>query len=162
MPSFDEAPARSKKPEKKQINHQLEDDDDIFFDIAVDIVEKGEKQPEETIVEFCDDNDWDDNSTKSFNLSKLIKSCEPKVASELALSKQKQNEMANWLTSCRRSKTPSVLLISGPAGCGKTVAFKVLAEERGFGICEWLTPIDQAVDENGKFKKCVKIFFDSY
>lgn len=84
------------------------------------------------------------------NLSKLLEACEPQKLSELAVSKQKQNEISNWFQSKASKRQPSMLVLSGPSGCGKTVAIKLLAKENRFNIIEWITPIDQIEDENSK------------
>jgi SpoVK/Ycf46/Vps4 family AAA+-type ATPase len=83
------------------------------------------------------------------SLSKLLQACEPQKPSELAVSKQKQNEISKWLRD-RAMKKQSMLILSGPSGCGKTAAMKLLAKENGFDVIEWITPIDQAEDENSK------------
>ncbi|XP_029659935.1 cell cycle checkpoint protein RAD17 [Formica exsecta] len=82
------------------------------------------------------------------NLSKLLEACEPQKLSELAISRQKQNEISNWFQYKASKRQPSMLVLSGPSGCGKTVAIKLLAKENGFDIIEWITPIDQIEDEN--------------
>ncbi|KAL6257261.1 hypothetical protein P5V15_012188 [Pogonomyrmex californicus] len=82
------------------------------------------------------------------SLSKLLAACEPQKPSELAVSKQKQKEISNWL-QCKASKRqPSMLILFGPAGCGKTAAIKLLAKENDFNVIEWITPIDPTEDEN--------------
>lgn len=81
-------------------------------------------------------------------LSKLLEACEPQKLSELAISRQKQNEISNWFQYKASKRQPSMLVLSGPSGCGKTVAIKLLAKENGFDIIEWITPIDQIEDEN--------------
>ncbi|KAL6426625.1 hypothetical protein ACFW04_009195 [Cataglyphis niger] len=81
-------------------------------------------------------------------LSKLLEACEPQKLSELAISRQKQNEISNWFQYKASKRQPSMLVLSGPSGCGKTIAIKLLAKENGFDIIEWITPIDQIEDEN--------------
>lgn len=82
------------------------------------------------------------------SLSKLLEACEPRKLNELAVSKQKQNEISKWLQNKVLKGHPSMLILSGPSGCGKTAAIKLLAKENGFDIIEWITPIDPAEDEN--------------
>lgn len=103
------------------------------------------------------DNDKKDNSPvqnrsqrrkHETSLSKLLKACEPQQFSELAVSKQKQNEISNWLQHKASKGQPSMLVLSGPSGCGKTAAIKLLAQEYGFDVIEWITPVDPAEDEN--------------
>ncbi|KOC59428.1 Cell cycle checkpoint protein RAD17 [Habropoda laboriosa] len=84
------------------------------------------------------------------NLSALLKACEPQKSSEVVVSRQKQQEILDWLQYKVRRGRPSVLILSGPSGCGKTTAIKVLAKENNFNVIEWITPIDQAMDENNR------------
>lgn len=82
------------------------------------------------------------------SLSKLLEACEPQKLTELAVSRQKQNEISNWFQQKASRRQPSMLVLSGPSGCGKTAAIKLLAKENGFDVIEWITPIDQLEDEN--------------
>lgn len=82
------------------------------------------------------------------SLSKLLEACEPQKFTELAVSRQKQNEISNWFQHKASRRQPSMLVLSGPSGCGKTAAIKLLAKENGFDVIEWITPIDQIEDEN--------------
>lgn len=82
------------------------------------------------------------------NLSKLLEACEPQKLNELAVSKQKQNEIFDWLQYRASKGQPSMLVLSGPSGCGKTATIRLLAKENGFDVIEWITPVDPAEDEN--------------
>lgn len=82
------------------------------------------------------------------SLSKLLQACEPQKPFDLAVSRQKQNEISNWLQCKALKGQPSMLILSGPSGCGKTAAIKLLAKENRFDIIEWITPVDPAEDEN--------------
>ena len=84
------------------------------------------------------------------SLSELMSACNPKSSLDLSVSRQKQQEISAWLESKTQRGKPNILIISGPSGCGKTVALKVLAEEHGFNVTEWITPVDQLMDENSK------------
>lgn len=66
---------------------------------------------------------------------------------------KKSKEIANWLQCRARRGKPAALVLSGPSGCGKTTAIKVLAKEIGFSITEWITPMDQIVDEYNNIMK---------
>lgn len=56
-----------------------------------------------------------------------------------------------------------MLILSGPSGCGKTAAIKLLARENGFNVIEWITPIDQAEDENSETRRIkFKLLHDVY
>lgn len=96
------------------------------------------------------------------SLSKLLQACEPQKLSELAISRQKQNEICNWLQRKVSKGQPSMLILSGPSGCGKTAAIKLLAKENGFDVIEWITPVDQAEDENSKSQFWNSIYFIIY
>lgn len=85
------------------------------------------------------------------SLFALLEACDAQSPSELVVSRQKQQEILNWLQYKVRKGTPAILILSGPSGCGKTTALRVLAKENGFNITEWITPIDQIMDENSNF-----------
>lgn len=65
----------------------------------------------------------------------------PKRATDLAVHQQKVGSVEQWLKMCRPNKS-SFLLLTGPPGCGKTACVRVLAEELGFQLHEWVTPPD--------------------
>ncbi|CAK9796453.1 Cell cycle checkpoint protein RAD17 [Anthophora plagiata] len=88
--------------------------------------------------------------SRKSNLSTLLQACEPRKSSELVVSRQKQQEILDWLQYKVRRGRPSVLILSGPSGCGKTAAVRVLAKENDLDVLEWITPIDQAMDENNR------------
>ncbi|OXU28242.1 hypothetical protein TSAR_010768 [Trichomalopsis sarcophagae] len=81
------------------------------------------------------------------SLSALLAACAPQKASDLAVSRQKQQEINRWFNETVKEGKPTLLLVSGPSGCGKTEALKVIAKENNFDIVEWITPMDQAMDE---------------
>ncbi|XP_011496745.1 PREDICTED: cell cycle checkpoint protein RAD17 [Ceratosolen solmsi marchali] len=85
---------------------------------------------------------------KKNNLSALLSTCAPQKSSELAVSRQKQQEISRWFDNKVQKGKPSILIISGPSGCGKTEALKVIAKEHNFDVIEWITPIDQVTNEN--------------
>lgn len=84
------------------------------------------------------------------SLSALLAACAPQKASELAVSRQKQQEINRWFQETVKEGKPTLLVVSGPSGCGKTEALKVIAKENNFDIIEWITPMDQAMDEYSK------------
>lgn len=92
------------------------------------------------------------------SLAKLLDACEPQKPSDLAVSRQKQNEISDWLCSRASRRQPSMLVLSGPSGCGKTTAIKLLAKENQFDILEWLTPMDPVEDENSNYCSILAIF----
>ncbi|XP_003487570.1 cell cycle checkpoint protein RAD17 isoform X1 [Bombus impatiens] len=87
------------------------------------------------------------------SLFALLEACDARSPSELVVSRQKQQEILNWLQYKVRKGTPAILILSGPSGCGKTTALRVLARENGFNITEWITPIDQIMDENNRIMR---------
>ncbi|KAF4024313.1 hypothetical protein G4228_016205 [Cervus hanglu yarkandensis] len=72
----------------------------------------------------------------------------PKVSStkhELAVHKKKIEEVETWLKAEVLERQPkqggSILLITGPPGCGKTTTIKILAKEHGIHVQEWINPV---------------------
>ncbi|XP_024942288.1 cell cycle checkpoint protein RAD17 [Cephus cinctus] len=105
-----------------------------------------------------DDICTDPKRKSSNNLAALLMTCEPQQPSELAISRQKQKTIQEWLDSINGS--PKALVLSGPSGCGKTVALKLLAKNSGFDVIEWITPVDQAMDENNRVMRQGERFED--
>ncbi|XP_051161215.1 cell cycle checkpoint protein RAD17 [Leptopilina boulardi] len=87
------------------------------------------------------------------SLSLLMTACYPKIVADLAISRQKQQEISAWIESKTCRGKPCILIISGPSGCGKTAAIRVIAEEYDFEITEWITPLDQLMDENNRIMR---------
>ncbi|XP_058794083.1 cell cycle checkpoint protein RAD17 isoform X2 [Phymastichus coffea] len=96
----------------------------------------------------------------SCSLSALLNACSAQKQSELAVSKQKQNEISKWFQEKVKLGNPNILVISGPSGCGKTEAIKIIAKENNFDIVEWITPMDQAVDESNRMMRQGERFED--
>lgn len=67
----------------------------------------------------------------------LVRKCAPSSSNELVVQKKKIGEVRDWLCAQHHS---ALLLLSGPAGCGKTCTVKVLAAELGLAVTEWTTP----------------------
>ncbi|XP_043465311.1 cell cycle checkpoint protein RAD17 [Leptopilina heterotoma] len=84
------------------------------------------------------------------SLALLMKACYPNSSSDLAISRQKQQEISSWIESKTSRGKSCILIISGPSGCGKTAAIRVIAKEYNFDITEWITPLDQLMDENNR------------
>ena len=115
---------------------------------------ESENEKVESFPSFSTSFSFKKKSTSS--LSTLLAACAPQKSSELAVSRQKQQEISRWFQGKVVYGKPSILVISGPSGCGKTEAFKVIAREHNFEVVEWITPMDQIMDENSK------IFFTKY
>ncbi|XP_008053714.1 cell cycle checkpoint protein RAD17 isoform X2 [Carlito syrichta] len=84
----------------------------------------------------------------------------PKVSStkhELAVHKKKIEEVETWLKAQVLEKQPkqggSILLITGPPGCGKTTTIKILSKEHGIQIQEWTNPVLPDFEKED-FKMC--------
>ncbi|XP_042306110.1 LOW QUALITY PROTEIN: cell cycle checkpoint protein RAD17 [Sceloporus undulatus] len=69
----------------------------------------------------------------------------PKTQNELAVHKKKIEEVEAWLKSHIFQRQPkqggSILLLTGPPGCGKSATVEILAKDLGFQVQEWITPI---------------------
>ncbi|XP_059550388.1 cell cycle checkpoint protein RAD17 isoform X2 [Myotis daubentonii] len=69
----------------------------------------------------------------------------PESQHELAVHKKKIEEVETWLKAEvleRQSKQGgSILLITGPPGCGKTTTIKILSKELGIQVQEWINPV---------------------
>ncbi|SGY73232.1 BQ5605_C005g03277 [Microbotryum silenes-dioicae] len=64
----------------------------------------------------------------------------PKDRDSLAVHKKKVSDVASWFDEAWKPKLAKwrrVLVLSGPAGAGKTATVKVLADEMGVEILEW-------------------------
>ncbi|XP_077629715.1 cell cycle checkpoint protein RAD17 [Crocuta crocuta] len=69
----------------------------------------------------------------------------PETQHELAVHKKKIEEVETWLKAKVLERQPkqggSVLLITGPPGCGKTTTLKILSKEHGIQVQEWINPV---------------------
>uniref|UniRef100_A0A671FZU2 Cell cycle checkpoint protein RAD17 n=1 Tax=Rhinolophus ferrumequinum TaxID=59479 RepID=A0A671FZU2_RHIFE len=69
----------------------------------------------------------------------------PESQHELAVHKKKIEEVETWLKAEVLERQPkqggSILLITGPPGCGKTTTIKILSKEHGIQVQEWINPI---------------------
>ncbi|XP_030367355.1 cell cycle checkpoint protein RAD17 isoform X4 [Strigops habroptila] len=64
---------------------------------------------------------------------------------DLAVQKKKIEEVESWLKMHILQRQPkqrgSVLLLTGPPGCGKTATIQILAKDLGVQVQEWINPI---------------------
>ncbi|NXL65167.1 RAD17 protein, partial [Chordeiles acutipennis] len=69
----------------------------------------------------------------------------PKTQNDLAVQKKKIEEVETWLKKHIFQRQPkqggSVLLLTGPPGCGKTATIEILAKDLGVEVQEWTNPI---------------------
>uniref|UniRef100_A0A8C3KM51 Cell cycle checkpoint protein RAD17 n=1 Tax=Calidris pygmaea TaxID=425635 RepID=A0A8C3KM51_9CHAR len=69
----------------------------------------------------------------------------PETQNDLAVQKKKIEEVETWLKLHIFQRQPkqgsSVLLLTGPPGCGKTATIEILAKDLGIQVQEWINPI---------------------
>ncbi|XP_050769255.1 cell cycle checkpoint protein RAD17 isoform X2 [Gymnogyps californianus] len=69
----------------------------------------------------------------------------PETQNDLAVQKKKIEEVETWLKMHIFQRQPkqggSVLLLTGPPGCGKTATIQILAKDLGAQVQEWTNPI---------------------
>ncbi|XP_069483639.1 cell cycle checkpoint protein RAD17 isoform X2 [Ambystoma mexicanum] len=69
----------------------------------------------------------------------------PESQGELAVHKKKIEEVERWLKVHIAQRQPkqggSVLLLTGPPGCGKTATMQVLVKDLGIQVQEWTNPV---------------------
>ncbi|NXV94599.1 RAD17 protein, partial [Calonectris borealis] len=69
----------------------------------------------------------------------------PETQNDLAVQKKKIEEVETWLKTRIFQRQPkqdgSVLLLTGPPGCGKTATIQILAKDLGLQVQEWTNPI---------------------
>nr|CAD7573099.1 unnamed protein product [Timema californicum] len=73
----------------------------------------------------------------------------PQHTKDLAVHNKKVDELSAWMSSAvdNHSEFPMVLLITGPAGCGKTITLQVLAKNMNVNVREWVNPVTFTLDE---------------
>jgi len=65
----------------------------------------------------------------------------PQSVSDLAVNVKKVEEVRHWLRD--RLGKRGMLVLTGPAGCGKTACVRALCGELGVHIEEWINPVEQ-------------------
>ncbi|NXE42189.1 RAD17 protein, partial [Ptilorrhoa leucosticta] len=69
----------------------------------------------------------------------------PETQNDLAVQKKKIEEVETWLKTHIFQRQPkqggSVLLLTGPPGCGKTATLQILAKDLGLQVQEWTNPL---------------------
>lgn len=103
----------------------LNGDDDFFMGRAVS--RRANKLPETNL--------WSDKYT-------------PQSQADLAVHKKKIADVEQWLREhLDRKKTSPILLLTGPAGVGKTATVRVLAKELKCELHEWTNPLASDASE---------------
>nr|XP_032826671.1 cell cycle checkpoint protein RAD17 isoform X2 [Petromyzon marinus]XP_032826672.1 cell cycle checkpoint protein RAD17 isoform X2 [Petromyzon marinus]XP_032826674.1 cell cycle checkpoint protein RAD17 isoform X2 [Petromyzon marinus] len=77
----------------------------------------------------------------------------PTTTMELAVHKKKVEEVETWLRAHAlqyNARKGSILLITGPAGAGKTATLQVLCKQLGIIIHEWINPLEIGGNGFGK------------
>lgn len=86
----------------------------------------------------------------------------PKATEDLAVHSKKIAEVQTWLQQNVISGGGSLakfLLITGPAGSGKTTTVRVLCKKLGINLTEWVNPVDhdfevfRGLNQAGKFSE---------
>lgn len=69
----------------------------------------------------------------------------PETQNDLAVQKKKIEEVETWLKTHAFQRPPkqggSILLLTGPPGCGKTATIQILAKDLDIQVQEWTNPI---------------------
>lgn len=89
----------------------------------------------------------------------------PQTVDELAVHKKKVGDTKTWLSNALASKKPAILVLTGPAGIGKTALIQALARDLSCEVCEWLAPVVSNNDndaEQGLFTESVSVQFRSF
>lgn len=69
----------------------------------------------------------------------------PKSSDELVIHQKKIQEVKGWFQESERLKSVRsnpILLVTGPCGSGKLTCVKVIAEESGYDVHEYVAPLD--------------------
>lgn len=76
----------------------------------------------------------------------------PQTKADLAVHLKKVGEVEMWFQNYQRKRgwACPLLLLTGPAGCGKTATLKVLAREMGHDVQEWINPTNSGSESRSK------------
>ncbi|NWI58642.1 RAD17 protein, partial [Calyptomena viridis] len=85
------------------------------------------------------------NSSQSQDELPWVERYKPETQNDLAVQKKKIEEVETWLKMHIFQRQPkqggSVLLLTGPPGCGKTATLQILAKDLGLQVQEWTNPL---------------------
>lgn len=65
----------------------------------------------------------------------------PHSVTKLAVHSSKIKEIKNWFESLNNNPLTKLLLVTGPTGCAKATAVRVIAKQYGLTCLEWVTPM---------------------
>ncbi|KAG8456441.1 hypothetical protein GDO86_002284 [Hymenochirus boettgeri] len=106
---------------------------------------QGRKRPNPFSKDQC--NDHNKSNLDYSQNDPWIDKYRPGVQAELAVHKKKVEEVENWLKTHLENgpqkQGGSILLLTGPPGCGKTATIQVLTNEIGIQMQEWINPLIQ-------------------
>ncbi|NXD94033.1 RAD17 protein, partial [Chaetorhynchus papuensis] len=85
------------------------------------------------------------NRSQSRDELPWVERYKPETQNDLAVQKKKIEEVETWLKMHIFQRQPkqggSVLLLTGPPGCGKTATLQILAKDLGLQVQEWTNPL---------------------
>ncbi|KAI9889162.1 MAG: Cell cycle checkpoint protein rad17 [Vezdaea aestivalis] len=66
----------------------------------------------------------------------------PRDLSEIAVHKKKVSDISNWINGVHKGIIKqNLLILKGPAGCGKSTTVNLLSKACGFSALEWRNPV---------------------
>lgn len=80
-----------------------------------------------------------------FKSSNWIENFAPRTKADLAIHSKKVAEVEDWFQAIKNKRlkvAAPILLVTGPSGSGKSATIKIIAQECGYMISEWITPVD--------------------
>ncbi|XP_055326402.1 cell cycle checkpoint protein RAD17-like [Sitodiplosis mosellana] len=80
-----------------------------------------------------------------FKSSNWIENFAPRTKVDLAIHAKKVAEVEDWfrvIKDKRMKNAAPIVLVTGPSGSGKSATIKIIAQEFGYTISEWVTPMD--------------------
>ncbi|XP_072949162.1 cell cycle checkpoint protein RAD17-like isoform X2 [Epargyreus clarus] len=87
------------------------------------------------------------------NNTNWMKNFDPEKVEDLAVNNKKVQEVEEWMKVACKCSSSSMLLLTGPVGCGKTATVRTLATKHNIRITEWITPVDiEFPSEYGDFE----------
>lgn len=108
------------------------------------------------VVDVIESSDEEVTIThKPINSFNWIDNYPPQRTTDLCVNKSKVAQVKAWIES-----NGAVLILSGPAGTGKTATVKVLATELGYELIEWQNPM--SVDRTDRDAESLAHQFDRF